>query len=207
MRVVHLDEIKAILVAGTLNWKPIRKTLGVTAFGINAYRAEHAGDEVIEDHDESRLGHEELYLVLSGTAVFTVAGETFEAPTGTLVYLDDPSDRRAAVAKDAGTTVLAVGGVPGQHEISAWEYFFPAAPFARIGDYRRAKAIVQEGLEEKPNHPALLYNLACWEARLGENDLALDHLNAAVAREQRFREYAATDEDLDSIREDPRFPS
>ncbi len=37
---------------GTLVWKPVRKTLGLTAFGINAYTAASAGDEVVEDHDE-----------------------------------------------------------------------------------------------------------------------------------------------------------
>ena len=39
------------------------------------------------------------------------------------------STTRSAVgdrAEDAGTTVLAIGGVPGRHEISPWEYFFPA---------------------------------------------------------------------------------
>jgi tetratricopeptide (TPR) repeat protein len=207
MRVVHLDEIEPIRVEGTLNWKPIRKTLGVTAFGVNAYRAEQAGDEVVEDHDETRLGHEEIYLVLAGTATFTVAGRAFDAPAGTLVYLDDPSEQRGAVAKEAGTTVLAVGGVPGTHEISAWEYFFPAAPYAHAGDYRRAKEIVEEGLAHKPNHPALLYNLACYEAQLGEADAALEHLNAAVTQEDRFREYAASDDDFAAIRADPRFPT
>jgi tetratricopeptide (TPR) repeat protein len=206
MKVVHLDEIDTVGVTDSLAWKPIRKTLGVTAFGVNAYCAEQAGDEVVEDHDETRLGHEEIYLVLAGTATFTVAGKVFDAPAGTLVYLDDPAEQRAAVAKEPGTTVVAIGGVPGTHEISAWEYFFPAVPYARGGDYRRAKEIVEEGLAHKPNHPALLYNLACYEARLGETEAALEHLNAAVAQEDRFREYAASDDDLDAIRADPRFP-
>jgi quercetin dioxygenase-like cupin family protein len=119
MKVVHLDEIDSVSVTDSLAWKPIRKTLGVTAFGVNAYTAERAGDEVVEDHNETRLGHEEIYLVLAGTATFTVAGKAFDAPAGTLVYLDDPAEQRAAVAKEPGTTVVAIGGVPGTHEISA----------------------------------------------------------------------------------------
>jgi hypothetical protein len=39
-----------IPVFGTLVWKPVRKTLDITAFGINAYTAANAGDEVVEEH-------------------------------------------------------------------------------------------------------------------------------------------------------------
>jgi hypothetical protein len=33
-----------------------------------------------------------------------------DAPAGTLVYLDDVRQKRHAIAKEAGTTVLAIGG-------------------------------------------------------------------------------------------------
>lgn len=205
MKKLHLDEIDGLPVLGTLMWKPIRKTLGVTAFGINAYTAEHAGDEVVERHTEERLGHEEIYLVVRGHARFTVAGREVDAPAGTLVYLDDPTDERAAVAREAGTTVLAIGGVPGTHATSAWEYVFPALPHTRAGEWAEAKEIVLEGLEAKPDHPALLYALACCEARLGERDAALEHLGTAAADDY-FRTCAQSDDDLASIRDDPRFP-
>ena len=58
MKRLRLDEIEGIPVFGSLVWKPVRKTLGVTAFGINAYTAANVGDEVVEDHTESTLGHE-----------------------------------------------------------------------------------------------------------------------------------------------------
>jgi tetratricopeptide (TPR) repeat protein len=207
VRTLRLDELEGIPVFGTLVWKPVRKTLGVTAFGINAYTASAAGDEVVERHDETALGHEEVYAVVAGHAVFTVDGEEVDAPAGTLVYLDEPAQTRQAVAKEPGTTVLAIGGVPGQHEVSAWEYFFPALPHMRAGDYETAKRLIGEGLAEKPDLPALLYHLACAEALSGERDAALEHLNAAVEQAERFRAYAQTDEDLASIRDDPRFPS
>ena len=207
MKALHLDEIEGIPVLGTLVWKPVRKSLGVTAFGINAYTAAAAGDEVVEEHDETSLGHEEIYAVVSGHAVFTVDGEEVDAPAGTLVFLDDPAQKRHAIAREAGTTVLAIGGVPGTHEVSAWELFFPALPLLRIGDHEGAKAVIREGLEEKPGHPSLLYHLACAEALAGERDAALEHLNAAVAVAERFAGYAQNDEDLVSIRDDPRFPS
>jgi len=101
--------------------------------------------------------------------------------------------------------VLAIGGVPGRHEVSAWEYFFPALPYMRAGDWDTARRLLEKGLAEK-DAPGIHYQLACVEARAGNRERALDELNAAVAAAERFREYAATDEDLDAIRDDPRFP-
>ena len=66
---VRLDEIEPIpVVEGTLLWRPVRRTLDIGAFGINAYVAPNAGDDVVEEHTETSLGHEELYLVLAGRA-------------------------------------------------------------------------------------------------------------------------------------------
>src|SRR3954452_1175120 len=131
MKILRVEEIEGLPVFGTLVWKPVRKTLGVTAFGINAYTAAKAGDEVVEEHSEETLGHEEIYFVHTGHAVFTVDGEEVDAPAGTMVFLDDVKQRRQAIAKEAGTTVIAIGGVPGKHESSVWEYFFPAMPALR----------------------------------------------------------------------------
>jgi hypothetical protein len=206
MKTLRLDDVVGVPVFGTLVWKPVRKTLGVTAFGINAYTAANTGDEVVEDHTEEQLGHEEIYVVVEGRATFTVGGEEIDAPAGTLVYLDDVSERRHAIAAEPNTTVLAIGGVPGRHEVSAWEYVFPALPYVRAGDFETAKSLINEGLRERPDHPALLYNLACAEALGGEADAALEHLNAAVARNDSYRDRAREDEDFASIREDPRFP-
>jgi hypothetical protein len=66
--------------------------------------------------------------------------------------------------------------------------------------------VLHEGLEDKPGSPPILYDLACVEALAGERDGALELLNEAVTGDERFRKYAETDEDLASIRDDPRFP-
>ena len=207
MKLLRLDDVEGLPVFGSLVWKPVRRTLGITAFGINAYTAANAGDEVVEEHKETTHGHEEVYVVVSGRATFVVDEEEVDAPAGTLVYLDDPAQQRAARAAEPATTVLAIGGKPGVHEISDWEYFFPALPHARDGDYARAAEIVREAIGERGERPALLFNLACFEARLGDRDAALEHLNAAVARSERLREPAWTDDDFASIRDDPRFPA
>lgn len=171
MKTLRLDDVEGIPVFGTLVWKPIRRTLGVTAFGINAYTAANAGDEVVEEHTEEPLGHEEIYAVIRGRATFTVDGEEVDAPAGTLVYLDDPTQQRQAIAQEPETTVLAIGGVPGKHEISTWEYFFPALPAIEAGDYDRARAILEEALRER-DHSALHYYLAKVEALAGNHDRA-----------------------------------
>ena len=206
MKVLRLDEVEGIPVFGTLSWKPIRRPLGVTAFGINAYTAGAAGDEVVEEHTETQLGHEEIYAVIAGHATFTVDGQEVDAPAGTLVYLDDPAQRRHAIAKEAGTTVLAIGGVPGKHEPSAWEYFFPALPAMRDGDYDTARQILEEGLREK-DAPVVRYQLACVEALAGNRERALDELENAASREPRLAKAAQSDDDFASIKDDPRFPA
>jgi hypothetical protein len=204
MKRLALDDVEGIPVFGSLVWKPVRKTLGVTAFGINAYTAANAGDEVVEDHTEEQLGHEEIYAVVAGHATFTVDGEEVDAPAGTLVYLDDVTQRRSAVAKEPNTTVLAIGGKPGMHEISPWEYFFPAMPHIAAGDYTAARAVLEEALTET-DAAVVHYQLACVEALDGNRERALAELGIAIASADRFRAHAAAEEDFASIRDDPRF--
>ncbi len=206
MKVLRLDEVEGVPVFGTLVWKPVRRTLGVTAFGINAYTAANAGDEVVEDHDETPLGHEEIYAVVAGHATFTVDGEEVDAPAGTLVFLDDPKQQRAARAVEAGTTVLAIGGMPGTHEISPWEFIFPSLPARNAEDWDTARQILEDAIAEK-DHPSIHYHLACVEARAGNRERALDELVYAVEHRPGLHAPAQTEEDFASLRDDPRFPA
>src|SRR6266516_7078574 len=106
--VAHLADLESIPVGDRgLQWRPIRSRFGIEAFGVNAYTAE-PGSEVVESHTEETYGHEELYVVVSGRATFTLDGEEVEAPAGTIVHLPDPSVRRKAFAAEPETRVLAV---------------------------------------------------------------------------------------------------
>lgn len=128
-RVLRLDQEPALnLDEPTIPpWIPVRHRLGVGAFGTNAYRAAAAGDVVVEPHtewsdDPAEPPQEEMYVVVLGHATFTVDGEEIDAPAGTVVFLPVPTSHRTAVAVEAGTTVLAVGGSPGTaYSPSAWE--------------------------------------------------------------------------------------
>jgi tetratricopeptide repeat protein len=208
-RVIRIDEVDSLpVLEGELQWHPLRHTLGIRAFGMNAYTAAKAGDLVVEEHDEGSLGHEEVYVVLTGRATFTLDGEEFDAPSGTVVHLADPSVRRVARAAEDGTRVLAVGGPVGAaFEPSPWESAFRAEPLARAGDPEGAVAVVREALEEHPDEPNLLFNLACFEALAGHDDDAIAHLTLAVAKSPKARRWAAEDKDLERLRDRPDFPA
>jgi tetratricopeptide (TPR) repeat protein len=204
-------ELDAIPLFEGIVWHPVRRKLGIRAFGINAYTAEAVGQQVIEEHDETgggAGGHEEVYVVVQGRATFTLDGEPLDAPAGTLVYISDPKVKRKAVSEAEGTLVLAVGAEPGvPYEPSAWEWYFSAMPAFRGERWDEAIALMEEGLEEKPEHPSILYNLACAESRAGRPLDALTHLQAAVRADPKYAERAREDTDFDPIRREPGFPA
>jgi tetratricopeptide (TPR) repeat protein len=208
MTVAHVDELDRIEMPDGFVWRPIRRRFGIRAFGVNAYSARNVDGPIVEEHTESRLGHEEIYLVLRGRARFTIDGSDHELAAGQLVFVRDPALKRGAVALDDDTVVLALGGKPGEaHTVSAWEAMFAAVPAARDGRFDEAIAIHEEALAEQPEHPALLYNLACMEALDGRHLDALLRLQRAVALEPSWGAEARTDPDFAAIRSEPGFPA
>jgi tetratricopeptide (TPR) repeat protein len=208
-RLADAEEL-TLSFAPELRWKPLRHLLGIHAFGMNAYVAQVAGSQLIEEHDElegSAGGHEEVYFVVAGHAVFTVAGEELDGPAGTFVAVHDAAARRSATALEAGTVALAIGGPPGRpFEVSPWEFSFRAEAASRSGRVDEALAIAREGLTARPDDPSLLYNAACYESLSGRLPDALAHLRRAVALDPRYAEYAADDADLQPLRDAPGFP-
>jgi hypothetical protein len=204
--VARLDDLDRIPVGERgLEWRPIRRRFGLEAFGMNAYSSARVGGEVVEEHTEEQLGHQEVYVVVRGHATFHLDGEDFDAPAGTLVVLTDPTVRRGATAVDADTLVLAVGGKPGEaFSPSAWESYFSAAPLAREGRYEDAIALMQADAEAQGEKPAFLYNLACFEALGGRREAAVVHIVQAIEALPRAAKWAREDSDLESIRDDPR---
>jgi len=207
-RSVRLDEIEPIpVVGGTLLWRPVRRTLDVGAFGINSYVAPNDGDDVVEEHTEQSLGHEEVYVVLSGHATFSLDEETLDAPAGTLVFVSDPKVKRHAKATEPNTTVLAIGGPrDSAYEPSPWEDYFMAERHRAAGDFEAYADDLADALERHPDHPATLYNLACAEALAGRSEAALTHLRRAVELRPDFAESAKGDEDFASLRGQPSWP-
>jgi len=206
VNLTHIDELEGIELPDGFTWKPVRRHFGIKAFGVNVYTPGASG-QIVEEHTEGQLGHEEIYLVLRGRVKFTVDGNEHELGQGQLVFVRDPSLKRAGVALTDDAAVLAVGGKPGEaFEVSAWETWFAAYPLQQAKRWDEAIALYTEALAERPDHPALFYNLACMEAQAGRADDALAHLQRAIELRPEFAESAATDEDFASVKDDPRFP-
>jgi mannose-6-phosphate isomerase-like protein (cupin superfamily) len=205
--VARIDELASFPIANQqgLTWRPVRRHFGISSFGANAYTAEEAGQRVVEEHREQD-GHDELYVVLSGRATFTLEGEEHDAPAGTLVHCP-PGTLRSAFAAEPGTTVLGIGAKPGEvFQPSGWEWVFAGVSLLEQGDEAGARAELQAGIETYPDSWQGYFNLACIEARLGNTEAALEQLKRAVdVDRETATKYAAEDEDFDSIRNDPRF--
>jgi hypothetical protein len=185
----------------------VRRRLDITSFGIQAFRAPSEVD-VIREHDEigplGSAGQEELYIVLNGAATFEIDGEALEAPAGSLVLVQ-PAAKRKALAKDDATTILVVGGTPGEAYVPAPIEASEAMAAYGAGDYETAIAKQLVVVEKRPTDPVACFNAACFEARAGRTGEAIDHLQRAIDIDDRIKELIRTDEDLDSLREDPRF--
>ena len=200
-KVTRIDEIER-----RDTWIPVREHLGVRAFGINAYRPREDG-RIITDHDEKSSGQQELYVVLDGTATFTIDGEEVDAPAGTLVFVEPDSQRTAT----GDATVLVVGATPGEgYRGLLWGDAWPlhSESLRAYGEQRYADALatVQKALAEHPDHPGLHYNYACFATLAGDtSDETFEHLRRSVELFEPFRQGARQDDDFASVRDDPRF--
>jgi tetratricopeptide (TPR) repeat protein len=201
--VAHLDEIDEI-TDGRCPSRPVRHHFGITSFGVNAWTGRDAGDRIINEHDEADE-NEELYLVHTGRARFELGGEEVDAPAGTFVFAR-PGLKRTAFAAEPGTTILALGGTPGQaYEPHGYEVWSQVRPLYDAGRYDEAADRGRELIAANPQYPMVTYNVACAESLAGRRNDAIEHLRLAIEGNDRFREYAAEDSDFDTIREEPAF--
>ena len=183
----------------------MRRALGATGFGVGAWTAAAAGDELIESHDETSTGagaQQELYLVLGGRATFTVGDEEIDAPAGTMRARRGRHAplRRGRRARHDGARGRRRPGAA--LPASPFEHYYAAQPAYDAGDYDRAVAIASEGLERlaRPG-PLIHYQLACFHARAGRLDEArAASLDVAFAGDERTRGWAAEDDDLAALR-------
>src|ERR1700726_975292 len=80
-QLAHRDECET-----TGNWRLVRRTLGLRAFGINV--VDIPPGEKIPEHDETERDQEEVFYVLSGTPTLIIDGESHPACAGTFARLD-----------------------------------------------------------------------------------------------------------------------
>jgi mannose-6-phosphate isomerase-like protein (cupin superfamily) len=200
-KVAHLDDIER-----RGRDIPVREHLGMRAFGINAFTPSEEG-RLVNDHDETGTGQEELYVVLDGQVTFEIDGETVEARPGTLVFVG-PEARRTATGTG---TLLVVGAAPGEAYEGvdwgdAWPFHRESIAAYQDRRYGDALAAVRGALEHMPDHAGLHYNYACFATLAGDtSDDTFAHLRRSVELRPRFRDEARRDGDFAAVRDDGRF--
>jgi hypothetical protein len=199
-RALAHDEVEAVPWRGTeLVWRPVRQALGTRIVGMGGYTADRAGQVVIEGHTESEdgMGHEEVYVVLRGRATFTLDGAELDAPAGTFVAVIDPGVHRRAVAAEADTAVLALGGPP-VFTPSDSEWIERARPHLQ-SDPERALRILDELRAVKPKGPVAEVAEAFKALARGDETRARDTITALLYRRPDLRDALADDEDLERL--------
>ncbi|MBV8218782.1 MAG: hypothetical protein JO325_09980, partial [Solirubrobacterales bacterium] len=115
--------------------------------------------------------------------------------------------KRTAFAREAGTTLLAIGaGAAGKpYQPGGWELFAPLFPLFEAGQYEEGADRANALLADDPPYGALYFNTACFEARAGRIDDALAHLRRAVELSPYLADLAREDDDLAALRDQPVF--
>jgi mannose-6-phosphate isomerase-like protein (cupin superfamily) len=98
---VHRDDCER-----TGGWSLVRRSLGVTSFGINLVEIPPGGD--IPEHDEIDRDQEEVFLVVRGQPTVVVDGEELPAREGTFVRVDVAARRTVRNAGSEPASVLIV---------------------------------------------------------------------------------------------------
>ncbi len=80
-----------------------------------------------------------------------------------------------------------------------------ALSLIQVGEHERALQWFERALSLDPDDPIVLYNAACGFALLGRADTALDYLESALAHGTISLDWMRNDEDLASIRDEPRY--
>ena len=165
--IARLDEIDP-MPDGRYPYRPVRHHLGIRSFGATAWVGAAAGDPIINEFDEGSEPADELFIVVSGRAIFALEGEEVDATPGTLVFTA-PGTRRTAVAAEPTTTILVIDGTPGKpYAASGWELWAPLRPLYDAGEHTELSARLEDahcdqsavsdaglhlGLQREPERP------------------------------------------------------
>ena len=82
-------------------------------------------------------------------------------------------------------------------------YIHAAFCLHELGANEDARDLLLAGPEALHSEPTYHYNMACYECRLGNLDLARAHLDRSFQLDKKFRQFARTDPDLEPLRGKP----
>jgi uncharacterized cupin superfamily protein len=77
------DDFEEMEGSGEATWRLARKSLGISAFGINVVDIGPGGG--LPEHDETSRDQEEVFIVVDGDATAVIDGVDNPAPRGTFV--------------------------------------------------------------------------------------------------------------------------
>jgi uncharacterized cupin superfamily protein len=97
-RLVHRDDCET---AG--DWRLVRRTLGLGAFGVNVVEIPPEGQ--LPEHDETARDQEEVFYVMSGSPTLVIDGEDHPVRAGTFARLDPEHSR---TVRNGGTEPASV---------------------------------------------------------------------------------------------------
>ena len=106
-QVSSLDEL-----GNGYGFRKVRRSLGVTAFGVNALVFPPGYDGPAHYHDHQ----DELYFVHRGTATFEIDDEEHTVAEGGLVHVESTTPRRVSNRTGDDLVLLIVGGKGGYVE-------------------------------------------------------------------------------------------
>ena len=92
-----------------------------------------------------------------------------------------------------------------KHPEDARAHMLFATDFGKVGRFEDAKREAAKALELNPSDALMLYNAACFYARIGEKQLAIGSLKDSFTAGYQNYEWAKRDADFESIRNEPGF--
>src|SRR5262249_20202746 len=110
-------------------------------------------------------------------------------------------------AAEPATTVLAIGGKPGEaYTPSAWEHYFAAGAASAAGDHAEAVRLIEAGVAAHPDNPAVLVNAARYSSLARHPGAAVAYLKRAYAANPKPVGDGQADSALDAIRARADWP-
>ena|SRR5881394_1909650 len=115
VKIVKIDEIAPYsgprAIPG-IRMRGAARALGITAWGMSVFEID-PGTTGYPEHEHSKDGQEELYVVLSGSGTLRAGDESFEVRAGEMVRVG-PGQKRKWLPGPDGIRVLAIGSTPGK---------------------------------------------------------------------------------------------
>lgn len=125
-----------------------------------------------------------------------------------LVLAVNAAERIPDMARAIDLIRRALAAIAHQLEIdpdNSRAHYFAATLHAQMGNKEAGRQSAETALRLRPDAFDTLYNVACYYARAGETERALELLDRAVNTGEGFRDWFDHDADLDTLRPLPRY--